>query len=454
MYISASCKCAPGNVWIGKCAPDNICIGKFAPENVCLVKYDKNVTILLSHSVKPPEESIGGHCVMSFFYLKKVYIKKVFFKTAYLRKVCLKKSYKEAGFLRTVCLKSIRLKSISLKSISPGAVCLKTARPHTDGKKTGRADTVSFIVKRGKSRVSGFPERFLLVLPALLIALSLLCGCGAGSAQPVLEAVPGAYAEEGSDPEKTDSSGRDPEKTDAPGSDSEKTDPSGTDSEKTDSSGTDPEKTDSAEPDSEKTNSADQNRNSGNNEEKALTGDDSRGTLTVHVCGAVKKEGVYTLPQGSRIRDAIEAAGGFDKDADTSFLNLAMKLEDSWQIRVPTVREAEELRQERGGGKTEEAVLSTTDTDSPGITRGPVSGEDTDKTGAKSGSSSDEDQKININTASVEELMAIPGIGQSKAQKIIEYREKNGRFETIEDIMKVSGIKENSFRKMRDRITV
>ena len=72
----------------------------------------------------------------------------------------------------------------------------------------------------------------------------------------------------------------------------------------------------------------------------------------------------------------------------------------------------------------------------------------------ESGSSSAEVRRVNINTASVEELMEIPGIGESKAKKIIEYREKNGKFESIEDIMNVSGIKENSFRKMQDYITV
>lgn len=292
------------------------------------------------------------------------------------------------------------------------------------------------------------------MLPVILNVLFLLCGCGAGSPKPVLEAVPGTYAEEGSDSEEKDSLESDPEKQISSKSNMEKTPLLGSNMEKTPSSESDSEETEFAESDSEKTDSAGRDRNSGSDEAKALPGDDIPETLTVHVCGAVKKEGVYSLPEGSRIRDAIEAAGGFDKEADTSFLNLAMRLEDSWQIRVPTVREAEKFRSERGSGKAEEAVISRTDADTPGITRGTVSGEDDVKADTESGRRSSEGRKININTASVEELMEIPGIGESKAKKIIEYREKNGRFETVEDIMKVNGIKENSFRKMQDHITV
>lgn len=158
-------------------------------------------------------------------------------------------------------------------------------------------------------------------------------------------------------------------------------------------------------------------------DENTTGGEDGPQTvLTVHVCGAVKKEGVYSLPEGSRIKDAVEAAGGFSEDADREFLNLAMEVEDSWQIRVPFLRETE---------------------DSGAVS---VPYEEGD---AKKGSVS---QRININTASVEELMKIPGIGESKAKRILEYRETNGKFESVEDIMNIKGIKENSFQKMKDFI--
>ena len=160
-------------------------------------------------------------------------------------------------------------------------------------------------------------------------------------------------------------------------------------------------------------------------EEETADAKTSPRTVTVHVCGAVKKEGVYTLAEGSRIRDAVEAAGGFSEEADTAYLNLAMELSDAVQIRVPTKEEAGAYSPEQSG-----------------------SGEEAN------GSASAAEGKININTASREELMKIPGVGEVRAQRIIEYREQSGPFETIEDLMKVSGIKNASFEKMREYITV
>ena len=135
--------------------------------------------------------------------------------------------------------------------------------------------------------------------------------------------------------------------------------------------------------------------------------------LTVHVCGAVRNEGVYKLPPGSRIEDAVNAAGGFLPTADRDYCNLARLVEDGQQIRVPTRAEAESLREQE---REHDSGL------------------------------------ININTATEAELMTLPGIGQTRAQAIIAWREKNGGFKTIEDIMKVSGIKESAFLKIKDRI--
>ena len=170
--------------------------------------------------------------------------------------------------------------------------------------------------------------------------------------------------------------------------------------------------------------------------------------LTVHVCGAVRKEGVYSLPAGSRIRDAIDAAGGFSEDADRSYLNLAMKIEDAWQIRVPSKEEAETLRLEQGKSGAGAAA--------PGAAPGLSCASGLQGAGAAKDDAAAEnrEEKINLNTASKEELMKIPGVGEAKAQRIIEYREQNGRFEAIEDLMKVPGIKDASFQKMKDYITV
>ena len=170
--------------------------------------------------------------------------------------------------------------------------------------------------------------------------------------------------------------------------------------------------------------------------------------LTVHVCGAVRREGVYSLPAGSRIRDAVDAAGGFSGDADRSYLNLAMKIEDAWQIRVPTKEEAEALRLEQGRSGAGTAVPGA----APGLSG--TSGLQGAGTANDDAGTGNQEEKINLNTASKEQLMKIPGVGEAKAQRIIEYREQNGRFEAIEDLMKVPGIKDASFQKMKDYITV
>ncbi|MDO5484871.1 MAG: ComEA family DNA-binding protein [Sarcina sp.] len=159
--------------------------------------------------------------------------------------------------------------------------------------------------------------------------------------------------------------------------------------------------------------------------------------MTVHVCGAVQKQGVYKLPQGSRVCDAVDAAGGFAPDADTSWLNLAAVVEDASQIRIPTEEETQALRENP----------DLTGTGSPYL---PESGQKLPGGISTSG----EDDRIDLNTASLEQLMTLPGIGEAKAGQIITYREKNGRFETIEDIMKVPGIKNAGFEKLKEYITV
>lgn len=135
--------------------------------------------------------------------------------------------------------------------------------------------------------------------------------------------------------------------------------------------------------------------------------------IIVHICGAVMCPGVYELAEGGRVYQAVEQAGGFTEDADKDYLNQADMLSDGLQLYVPTKEEAEML---------------------------PVK--------EKS------DGVVNINTASEEMLDALPGIGIGKAKSIIAYREKNGKFQTIEDIMKVEGIKEGLFVKIKDSITV
>ena len=149
--------------------------------------------------------------------------------------------------------------------------------------------------------------------------------------------------------------------------------------------------------------------------------------IAVHVCGCVNNPGVYTLCAGARINDAVAAAGGFTPEADVNYLNLAGFLQDGVKVYVPSVDETKDL-----AGEGADVVSS----DMIGI------GADVD------------DGLININTATRDELMTLPGVGESKANAIIKYREENGGFETISQIMNISGIKDGLFNKIKDKIKV
>ena len=147
------------------------------------------------------------------------------------------------------------------------------------------------------------------------------------------------------------------------------------------------------------------------------TKDDSNTDIYVHICGAVINPGVYQVPVGTRVYQALELAGGSSDDAYLSGINLADKLADGQKVYIPAE------------GENAEGILSI---DSGGV----------------------QSVMININTASEAELMTLPGLGQSRAKDIINYRVKNGLFESINDIMKVSGIKEAAFEKIKDLIKV
>lgn len=139
--------------------------------------------------------------------------------------------------------------------------------------------------------------------------------------------------------------------------------------------------------------------------------------IFVDIKGAVKNPGVYQMKVGDRVKDALDAAGGLTEEADSQKVNLAKRLEDQMVIVVPKVgEEAEEI--------------------SAGVTS---------KEEAKEG-------KVNINTATVEELKTLKGVGEKKAEAIIEYRKKNGSFKTKEDLMKVRGIGKKLFESFEERI--
>lgn len=139
--------------------------------------------------------------------------------------------------------------------------------------------------------------------------------------------------------------------------------------------------------------------------------------IFVDIKGAVKNPGVYQMKVGDRVKDALDAAGGLTAEADSQKVNLAKRLEDQMVIVVPKVgEEAEEIP--AGATSKEEA----------------------------------KEGKVNINTATVEELKTLKGVGEKKAEAIIEYRKKNGSFQTKEDLMKVRGIGKKLFESFQERI--
>ena len=133
------------------------------------------------------------------------------------------------------------------------------------------------------------------------------------------------------------------------------------------------------------------------------------------IYGAVRDPGVVEVPEGSRAEEALRLVGGMTAEADPFYVNLAETVTDGQKLYFPTLEEAETLEAE---------VKATAE----GL--------------------------VNINTASAGELCALPGIGASRAADIVRYREQNGAFQTKEDIMKVSGIKQNAYDKLSDKITV
>lgn len=175
--------------------------------------------------------------------------------------------------------------------------------------------------------------------------------------------------------------------------------------------------------------------------------DQDSSTMYVHVCGAVKNPGVYELDAGSRVYEAIEEAGGFTEDADGSYVNQAQRLTDGTKLVIPTMEQTKSMTASDFVGMI--GIIEAEGTEQAGSGQ-----EESANTGGVSDGNTASDGKVNINTASEAELCDIPGIGATRAAAIVAYRQEKGGFISIEDIMNVSGIKEGTYDKIKDRIKV
>ena len=182
---------------------------------------------------------------------------------------------------------------------------------------------------------------------------------------------------------------------------------------------TDDEESEDKNPGSE---DADGGENHSQDKTASESGKDPEETVFVYVCGAVNAPGVYELEKDARVFEAIGLAGGMTGEAAAEAVNQARPVADGEQIYVPTVQEA----QMQGAGVLEDTVTGN----------------------------ADESGKVNINTAGKEELMTLTGIGEAKAQSILDYREEHGQFGSTEDLMQIEGIKEGVFNKIKEDITI
>lgn len=169
----------------------------------------------------------------------------------------------------------------------------------------------------------------------------------------------------------------------------------------------------------------------------------------VDVKGAIKHPGVYKVPNGKRVGDVLSLAGGPLEGADTTQINFAHKLEDKMVIYIPKVGESFPIENTVGVyGSDDKSDQNEANSAAETISSAQTQ---TDSTSQDQGGN---DGKINLNTASKEQLMQLTGIGDKKADEIIAYRQQNGNFKTIDDLKNVSGIGDKTFEKISSQITV
>ena len=186
--------------------------------------------------------------------------------------------------------------------------------------------------------------------------------------------------------------------------------------------------------------------------------------IYVDIKGAIKKPGVYELDNDKKVIDAVYLAGGLSEEADTTYVNLAKKLTDEMVIIIYTkdqikkIKTTELISTESSGScvcpKIEnDACINKKDNSTSKSSNSNKNSSNKSSSSSKN-TTTKTDEPVNINTATKEELQTISGIGEGKAQAIIDYREEFGNFNTIEDILNVSGIGESVYEKIKDHITV
>ncbi len=142
---------------------------------------------------------------------------------------------------------------------------------------------------------------------------------------------------------------------------------------------------------------------------------DREDLIWVHVCGEVQNPGLYSFPEGSRVYDAVEAAGGFTKEADQDSVNLAMSLMDEGKVYIPSLEDKNEL---------------------------------------SDAASHPSDGKVNLNTATLDDLMSLPGIGAKRAEAILALRKAKGSFQKVEELLEADGIKEGIYEQIKGFVKV
>ncbi|HFL3264094.1 TPA: helix-hairpin-helix domain-containing protein [Clostridioides difficile] len=177
-------------------------------------------------------------------------------------------------------------------------------------------------------------------------------------------------------------------------------------------------------------------KNSHNKVVKDIDKNFQNNKITIYISGAVNRPGIVTIESDKRLYDAVELLGGTTKEADLNGVNLSVRLEDEQHYIIPKIGETI-------------SVTSSDDSD-----KSNQKNESRSESKNKSNTNMSNESKVNINVATIEELDSLPGVGEATANKILQHREENGQFSSIEDIKNVNGIGDKKYENIKDLICV